>query len=63
MNKIYIGVPFEEGYACFKRIKKTKFKTIEKIANEMDISVSEYIFELLYDSYKDNSLLLSYIEE
>lgn len=61
LNNIYIGVPCTEGVAKFNRVKKSMHKTLYKNAREEEVSVGDYIFNLLVDSNLDNSMLLAYL--
>ena len=63
LEDIYIGVPSEYGVAMFKKIKKTAYKSIYREAQEEQISIGDYIFELLIDSYLDEEQLQSLIED
>lgn len=62
LEKIYIGLPSKEGVAQFKKIKRQFEKNIYKIATEEELSIGDYIFDLLLDSYSDNTILKSYME-
>ena len=48
-ERIYLGLPNEQGLASFARLKPGKVKTIYRRANEMDITFGEYMYELLLD--------------
>lgn len=62
LEKIYIGLPSKDGVAQFKKIKKQYEKTIYKIATEEEMSIGDYIFDLLLDSYSDDTTLERYME-
>jgi len=60
-ESLYIGVPDESGAACFRRIKRTKIKQLVGISRELDMSVGEYLFDMLTkDRYA--STLMQYLE-
>lgn len=61
-EKIYVGVPNEEGVAVFRSIKKQKIKRIVGDARDLDLSVGEYIFELLSGDSDSYEMLKSYLE-
>jgi len=54
-EKIYIGIPNNQGVAEFRRIQKNKVKVIAANAKAMGLTIGEYLFELLSgdsDSYE-----------
>lgn len=55
LDSIHFGVPSNDGAACFKKIKKTMQKSIIKYSTELDISTGDYLFDLLVDSYINES--------
>ena len=61
-NKIYIGLPNKDGVAEFRRIAKNKVKLLLSKAREMELSVGEYIFEMLSGDSDDYRLLESFLE-
>ncbi len=62
LDRVYIGIPFQDGTANFRRVRKSMQKTITKYASEQETSIGDYIFDLLIDSYKDNCFLCSFME-
>ncbi len=50
-------VPFKEGYAQFKKVKKVKQKSIMKLAEQQGSSIGDYIFDTLTDSYQNPELI------
>lgn len=62
LEKIYIGIPSYDGTAIFKKIKKSKKRTIYNDANDFNMSIGDYIFYLLIESYDDNEELCSFLE-
>ncbi len=61
-EKLYIGVPNLNGIAEFRKIQKSKVKQIVIAAREMELSVGEYIFELLSGDSDAYEILESYLE-
>ena len=61
-EKIYVGVPNEEGVAEFRRIQKNKVKHIVANARDLGLSVGEYLFELLSGDSDSFEILKSYLE-
>lgn len=62
LEKIYIGIPSNNGTAVFRKIKKSKQPSILKNAKEYGISTGDFIFELLVNSFEENEELCSYLE-
>ena len=46
---LYIGIPNSNGIAAFKRLKNTKISTLMKEASSVDMSLGDYIFDMLLD--------------
>ncbi len=61
-EKIYVGVPNEDGVAEFRRIQKTKVKHVVANARDLGLSVGEYLFELLSGDSDSFEILESYLE-
>ena len=61
-EKIYIGVPNEEGIAEFRRVQKNRVKNIVANARDLGLSVGEYLFELLSGDSDSYEILKSYLE-
>ncbi|MEI3200134.1 MAG: ATP-binding protein [Lachnospiraceae bacterium] len=61
-EKLYIGVPNENGVAEFRKIQKNKIKYIVAAARERELNVGEYIFELLSGDSDAYEILESYLE-
>ena len=62
-ESIYIGVPNNEGIAQFKRIHPSKVKKLIQNARSLDISIGEYIFELMSSDEDASIILNSYLED
>ncbi|MFI3264119.1 MAG: AAA family ATPase [Rikenellaceae bacterium] len=50
LDKIKIGLPNDDGIAKFKGIKKTKEKSILRLASDEGVSIGDYIFSLMVDA-------------
>lgn len=61
-EKIYIGIPNDNGVAEFRRIQKNKVKFLVNNARDMELSVGEYLFELLSGDADAYEILESYLE-
>lgn len=62
LDNIYIGVPSIDRTAVFKKVKKQLYNKVLKNSQNEGISTGDYLFNLLVDSYSDNSELCSYLE-
>ena len=61
-ERIYVGVPNDEGVAEFRRIQKNKVKLIVSNARDLGLSVGEYLFELLSGDSDSFEILKSFLE-
>ncbi len=59
---IYIGVPNADGVAEFRRIQNNKIKQIVSNARDLELTVGEYLFELLSGDSDSFEVLKSYLE-
>lgn len=62
-ESIYIGVPNDSGVATFKRIQKTKAKSLLTTTRELETTVGEYLFELMAGDEDSADILSAYLEE
>lgn len=62
-DSIYVGVPNKDGVALFKRIGRNKIKALLTAAREMDLSVGEYLFELMSGDEDSAEILSAYLED
>ncbi len=60
---IYIGKPNSYGLADFSRIDEKKVKRLEQDANNDNVSVGSYIFELLSGGEDEIDILNTYLEK
>ena len=61
-EKIYIGVPSHDGTAVFKKIKGVRIKQLLNLARDHNMSLGEYVFELLSGDSDDEDILSFYLE-
>lgn len=61
-DSIYIGVPNENGIASFKRIQKSKVKSLLNTTRELETSIGEYLFELMAGDEDSAEILSAYLE-
>ena len=62
-ESIYVGVPNTDGTASFKRIQSKKTKGLINTVRKMDMSVGEYLFELMSGDEDSSYILSSYLED
>lgn len=61
INCIYIGLPSINGVATFKNITKGRVKTLINSANDNDLSVGEYLFDLMSNNLKSKEILKYFV--
>lgn len=61
-SQIYIGAPNNDGTAQFKRIQPQKIKNVISVARDMDMSVGEYLFDLMSGDIDSSDRLSLYLE-
>ncbi len=57
-DRIYVGVPSEQGIADFRTIRSTKVKKLARQAAAEEVTLGEYLFELMLDM-EDNSEIIN----
>jgi len=62
LENIYIAVPSNCGVAKFRTVKKSMRKSLYKNAEDCELTVGDYLFDLLIDSIEDKSAICSYID-
>ena len=62
-ESIYVGFPNESGVASFRRINHRKMKSLISITRKMEMSIGEYLFELMSGDSDAAGVLSSYLEE
>ena len=55
--QLYVGLPSNKGIVDFRTIKPSKVKSVLTIAGAGDMSLGEYLFELMLDTETDSSLI------
>lgn len=60
---LYVGVPSEDGMACFKRIKANKLKDFRKMAAARGMGFGEYLYSLMSSDGDQAAVLRSYLED
>ncbi|GAB1348598.1 hypothetical protein MASR1M107_08100 [Ignavibacteriales bacterium] len=62
VKSIYFGLPNKEGVARFCTIKNSKQNSIIRMATDADISLGDYLFDLMLDIEPDSSFQEEYFE-
>lgn len=60
-ESIYVGYPSNDGVARFKRIKRNRMKTLLNTTRELELSVGEYLFELMSGDEDSTDVLAAYL--
>jgi len=58
-----VGYPSNDGVARFKRIKRNRMKTLLNTTRELELSVGEYLFELMSGDEDSTDVLAAYLED
>ena len=61
-TKMKFGIPTEQGVADFRSLKPNKVAKVLKNASAEEVSVGEYMFEMLLDMDCDNELVNEYFK-
>jgi predicted ATPase len=59
-SQIYLGLPSENGVADFRMIKPSKVSKVLRLASSEEVSLGEYLFEMMLDMEDDRTLLNEY---
>ena len=59
---IYIGLPNENGVAIFSKIKEKSINKLMADANDLDLNVGDYIFDLMSGDCNDLETLIKYTD-
>lgn len=62
LERIYIGVPEETGLASFCSIARNKVKSVIGTAQDLGLSVGEYLFDLMSGDSKTTFILNTFIK-
>ena len=55
--QLYVGLPSGKGVVDFRTIRPSKVKSVLAIAGAGDMSLGEYLFELMLDTEANPSLI------
>lgn len=61
-SSLYLGVPNENGLAIFRKIKSSSVSKIYDAAEDLNVLIGEYLFDLLSGETDDQELLNKYLE-
>lgn len=61
-SNIYIGLPNDDGIAMFSKIKDKSINKLMTDANDLDLHVGDYIFDLMSGDLDDLDTLINYTE-
>ena len=56
-KQLYVGLPTDKGIVDFRTIKPSKVKSVLAIAGAGDMTLGEYLFDLMLDTEADPSLI------
>lgn len=56
-KQLYVGLPSDKGVVDFRTIKPSKVKSVLAIAGAGDMSLGEYLFDLMLDTEAEPSLI------
>ena len=62
-EKIYVGVPTEDGTAQFQKVRANRVKNLISTARSMGMTVGEYLFELMSGDPDSAQILSFYLED
>lgn len=58
--QIYLGLPESSNLAVFYKLKPTKVKKVMRLASSEEISLGEYLFEMMLDMHDDETIINEY---
>lgn len=61
-SNIYIGLPNDNGIASFSKIKDKLINKLMNDANDLDLNIGDYIFDLMSGDSSDIETLIKYTE-
>lgn len=61
-KNIYLGLPNDDGLAVFSRIKEKSVNKLLTDANNMDMLVGDYLFDLMSGNNDDLETMIKYVE-
>jgi predicted ATP-dependent endonuclease of OLD family len=63
LKNVFIGVPNDEDLAVFKKIKPSKIKKLEEIAQDEGISMGDVLFNMMIDASCGNNSIDPFLDE
>jgi AAA15 family ATPase/GTPase len=63
LDRIFVGVPSREGIALFKKVKSSRAKALLSFARDLEMTVGEYLFELMSNDQDSADTLSFYLED
>jgi predicted ATPase len=61
LNMLYIGIPNKDGFAYFKKVKKTKQRRLMSYAKDSESSLGDFIFDMLIEGFDEDSFWNDFI--
>jgi len=61
-KNIYLGLPNSDGLAKFSKIKEKSVNKLLNDANNMDMLVGDYLFDLMSGNDEDLETMIKYVE-
>lgn len=61
-RQIYLGMPDAFNLADFRKLRESKIRKIMKLASDEEISLGEYLFEMMLDMQQDDEVLNKYFQ-
>ena len=58
---LYIGIPNKDGFAYFKKVKKTKQRRLMSYAKDSESSLGDFIFDMLIEGFDEDSFWNDFI--
>jgi len=62
-ENIYLGMPNSQGLADFRQLRANKIKKAIRMASAEELTLGEYLFELMLDADGNSELLNEYFEQ
>lgn len=61
-EQIYLGIPTDKGVAEFHKLKPTKVKNLMRRASSEEVSLGEYLFEMMLDMESEPGIISEYFK-
>jgi len=62
-ENIYLGMPNSNGLADFRQLRSNRIKKALRMASAEELTLGEYLFELMLDANENNELLTEFFKE